>query len=607
MPLSVVPVVSGILASDILCAYFPKAYLSDSFNRMYRFLHILLLFVFTLGVRAQEACSQEEQAKADAFYYDAMNERLKGNHAEAFQLFTHALAVNPNHVGANYGMSSYYHVLGSDEKAGEALKTAADHDAGNYWVKHALVQLYVSEDKTDEAIRQLEDMAASYPQNSNILFMLEELYQRKPDYQKVIETLDRIELLEGKNEEISTEKYRIYIQMNDKEKAFAEMRELADEYPNDLRYKARIGDLYLDSGETEKAYEVYQQLQQEDSTNVNVLLSLAHYYETTHQDSLYQQNLMRIVTNTSLPEESRMRLMQTIAAQNLFGQQGNDTTKVMGLFDKILQQPQENNNMAELYVRYMISSNVSTSKVKPVLQRMLDTDPEADIARNQLLSYAIDADDDKEVMRLCKTAVDYASENPVYYYYLSVAYLRNKRYNEAIDANRKGLAKTDSKSNLDMIVNMYTIMGDCYHYTGRNARAFECYDSCLLYKPNDVLVLNNYAYYLSLEKRELEKAERMASKAIELEKDNATYIDTYAWVLFQQQKYAEAKVYIDQVLNIVGKEPDKDDATLIEHAGDIYSQCGFKDKALEYWKQAQGLGVKSKTLERKIKKKKYIE
>ena len=574
---------------------------------MYRFLHILLLFVFTLGVRAQEACSQEEQAKADAFYYDAMNERLKGNHAEAFQLFTHALAVNPNHVGANYGMSSYYHVLGSDEKAGEALKTAADHDAGNYWVKHALVQLYVSEDKTDEAIRQLEDMAASYPQNSNILFMLEELYQRKPDYQKVIETLDRIELLEGKNEEISTEKYRIYIQMNDKEKAFAEMRELADEYPNDLRYKARIGDLYLDSGETEKAYEVYQQLQQEDSTNVNVLLSLAHYYETTHQDSLYQQNLMRIVTNTSLPEESRMRLMQTIAAQNLFGQQGNDTTKVMGLFDKILQQPQENNNMAELYVRYMISSNVSTSKVKPVLQRMLDTDPEADIARNQLLSYAIDADDDKEVMRLCKTAVDYASETPVYYYYLSVAYLRNKRYNEAIDANRKGLAKTDSKSNLDMIVNMYTIMGDCYHYTGRNARAFECYDSCLLYKPNDVLVLNNYAYYLSLEKRELEKAERMASKAIELEKDNATYIDTYAWVLFQQQKYAEAKVYIDQVLNIVGKEPDKDDATLIEHAGDIYSQCGFKDKALEYWKQAQGLGVKSKTLERKIKKKKYIE
>ena len=607
MPLSVVPVVSDIPASDILCVYFPKAYSSDSFNRMYRFLHILLLFVFTLGVRAQEACSPEEQAKADAFYYDAMNERLKGNHAEAFQLFTHALAVNPNHVGANYGMSSYYHVLGSDEKAGEALKTAADHDSGNYWVKHALVQLYVSEDKTDEAIRQLEDMAASYPQNSNILFMLEELYQRKPDYQKVIETLDRIELLEGKNEEISTEKYRIYIQMNDKEKAFAEMRELADEYPNDLRYKARIGDLYLDSGETEKAYEVYQQLQQEDSTNVNVLLSLAHYYETTHQDSLYQQNLMRIVTNTSLPEESRMRLMQTIAAQNLFGQQGNDTTKVMGLFDKILQQPQENNNMAELYVRYMISSNVSTSKVKPVLQCMLDTDPEADIARNQLLSYAIDADDDKEVMRLCKTAVDYASENPVYYYYLSVAYLRNKRYNEAIDANRKGLAKTDSKSNLDMIVNMYTIMGDCYHYTGRNARAFECYDSCLLYKPNDVLVLNNYAYYLSLEKRELEKAERMASKAIELEKDNATYIDTYAWVLFQQQKYAEAKVYIDQVLNIVGKEPDKDDATLIEHAGDIYSQCGFKDKALEYWKQAQGLGVKSKTLERKIKKKKYIE
>ena len=106
-----------------------------------------------------------------------------------------------------------------------------------------------------------------------------------------------------------------------------------------------------------------------------------------------------------------------------------------------------------------------------------------------------------------------------------LADVEKDRYKEAIDATEKGLAKTDARSNVDMVVNMYNILGDSYHKLGNNQRAYECYDSCLLYKPNDVLVLNNYAYYLAVEKKKLDKAEEMASKAIEIEKDNPTYID----------------------------------------------------------------------------------
>lgn len=546
--------------------------------------------------------------KADAFFFDGVSKRLAGNHDDAFQLYLHTLDICPKHVGANYDISSYYHLMGEDSLAMRSLQTAAEADPNNYWVRQALVQLYISDDKTDEAIHELEGLAKAYPKNSQLLFMLEELYLKKEDYNKTIETLDRIELLEGKNKDLSTEKFRIYSLMKDEQKAFAEMRELAEEYPNDLRYQVLIGDFYLDEGKTEEAMNIYRQIQVTDPYNINLLMSLAKYYEQTNQQQLYMDNLTKIVTNETLPDDTRLKLMQGIAAQNLFGQL-NDTTKVMGLFDKIMELPQETTDMGELYARYLVSSDISKQKIKPVLYKILDIDPEADIARNQLLLYAIEEDNDEDVMRLCKTAVDYASKNPMYYYYLSVCHLRHSNYQEAIEANRKGLECLEEDSNIDMIVNMYTIMGDCQHRLGNNQRAFECYDSCLLYRPDDALVLNNYAYYLALENRQLDKAEKMAAKALQLTKDkpNINYVDTYAWVLFMMRRYDEAKKYIDQGMEMTGGNPSKNDATLIEHAGDIYFKCGDRNQALKFWQQARMLGTGSKLLEKKIKKRKYLE
>lgn len=546
--------------------------------------------------------------KADAFFYDGVSKRLAGNHADAFLLYLHTLDICPKHVGANYDISSYYHLMGEDSLAMQSLQTAAEADPANYWVRQALVQLYISEDKTDDAIRELDGLAKAYPKNSQLLFMLEELYLKKEDYNKTIETLDRIELLEGKNKDISTEKFRIYSLMKDEQKAFDEMRELAEEYPNDIRYQVLIGDFYLDEGKTEEAMKVYSRIQQTDPYNINLLMSLAKYYEQTDQQQLYMDNLTKIVTNEALPDDTRLRLMQGIAAQNLFGQK-NDTTKVAGLFDQIMELPQETTDMGELYARYLVSSDMSKEKIKPVLYKILDIDPEADIARNQLLLYAIEEDNDDDVMRLCKTAVDYSSKNPMYYYYLSVCHLRHSNYQEAIDANRKGLECLEDDSNIDMIVNMYTIMGDCYHRTGNNQQAFECYDSCLLYRPDDALVLNNYAYYLSLEKKELDKAEKMAAKALQLTKDkpNINYVDTYAWVLFVKKRYEEARKYIDQGVEMTGGKPSNNDATLLEHAGDIYFKCGDRDKAIRFWQQARSLGGGTKLLEKKIKKRSYLE
>ncbi len=544
------------------------------------------------------------EEKADAFYLEALRQQMKGSHTEAFALFRHALALNPRLVGALYEMSNYGHHLRNDSMALRMMERAAAIDTGNFWLKQALVELYVGQKRDGDAIAQLEQMSKQYPQKSDVLLMLVDMYTRKQDFASVVKTLDRVELLEGKSEQLSMEKFRAYAQMKDEKRAFAEMKALAEEYPNDVRYRVLIGDLYLDNGRLDDAYGVYRQIERDSPDNINLQLSLANYYQQTGNDSLYMDAMERLVANEQIDDDTRVRFMQSFAYTNI--QQRDDTTKVLPLFRRVLALPQKDTRMAELCARYMVARELPPAAIKPVLLQMLRIDPEADLARNQLLTYSIQENDTAEMIRLCKTAVDYNTSDPVYYYYLGIGYFQQRRNREALDTFQKGLAKVDDKSNLSLLTNIYAISGDLYHMLGDDKRAFESYDSCLLYRPDDALVLNNYAYYLSLQKRDLDRAAEMSQRSIRKEGDNPTYLDTYAWILFQQKRYAEARAVIDTVMALLGDPVAPDDATLVEHAGDIYAKCGDTARAVQLWQQAKSLGVDSATIDEKLRRKRYV-
>lgn len=548
---------------------------------------------------------ETDDERAEAFFLEGINQQLAGHYSEAYDLFSHTLQLNPKHVGALYELSNYARHLQNDSLSLAQLEQAAALDSENFWLKQALVNLYVSLHRTDDAVRQLEQMTKQYPHRSDLLMMLADMYHQREDYEGIVRTLDRIEVLEGKSEQLSMQKFRTYVQMKDEQRAFDEMRALADEYPNDLRYQTLIGDLYLDNGKTDKAYAVYQQLAADHPDNINVQLSLANYHQQAGNDSLAQAMLENAIVNPELDDDTRLRLMQAIAYDNI--QHKADTTQVMPLFRQLLDRPQPDIRMVELAARYMVTRDVPVEQVKPVLHQMLSIDPEVELARNQLLSYAIAEDDTAAIVHLCKTAVDYGSSDPVYYYYLGIGYFQQNKNRAAIDAVKKGLQKTDDKSNLLLVTNMYAILGDLYHRVGDDTKAFESYDSCLIYRPDDALVLNNYAYYLSLKKQDLQRAEEMSRRSLEQEGDNPTYLDTYAWILFQQRKYEEARDHIDRVISLLGDNVEPDDVALIEHAGDIYSKCGQTERAVEFWKKAQKLGGGSALLEKKILKRKYYE
>jgi Tfp pilus assembly protein PilF len=146
-------------------------------------------------------------------------------------------------------------------------------------------------------------------------------------------------------------------------------------------------------------------------------------------------------------------------------------------------------------------------------------------------------------------------------------------------------------------------MGDAYHSLKKHTESDSSYDKALRLDPENAYVLNNYSYYLSLRKTNLEKAKQMSAYANKLEPDNSSFLDTYAWILFELKDYKGAKEWQEKAMKSGGAQS----GTILEHYGDILSQLGDKTQALDYWKKAKELGVDSSTIERKIAEGKYVE
>lgn len=534
------------------------------------FTYIFLAVSTLLSAQSLESSGGKKSNIFDYYFHEAQKQVNTRNYDAAYDLFNFCLALNPNSGAVLHELSSLNGYLRSDSLSIAQMQRAVDLYPDNYWYKDQLVKLYFNNKQIAEAQAILEQMAVQYPEKEDVLMMLLDLYASNSDYDNVIKTIEKIEVKEGKSEQLSIEKFRIYLQKHDEKSAFREMKALADEYPNDVRYQVLIGDLYLDQDKAEEAIKIYNKVAEKEPDNINLALSLMSYYQKVGPDSLYDKQTAKLVTHPSLDDDNRLQLVSSLIYQNM--QQGNDSTRIIRIFEKTLSLPQKDTRMYELYARYMVNRNMPSSQIKPVLYNMLEIDPENDLARNQLLSYAVDENDTTSIIRVCRPAVEYSSENPIYYYYLGFAYYQTDSINLAIDTFRKGIDKNRASKEEDtnMTANMYTLLGDLYHKANLDSKCFEAYDSCLIYRPDDALVLNNFAYYLSLSKKDLKRAEQMSRRSLELDKDNSTYLDTLAWILYMQKRYDEAKEVMDKTVELLGDEiDDEDNDNIREHVKQI--------------------------------------
>jgi tetratricopeptide (TPR) repeat protein len=225
----------------------------------------------------------------------------------------------------------------------------------------------------------------------------------------------------------------------------------------------------------------------------------------------------------------------------------------------------------------------------------------------RLLPFALRQNNPDNIIHICNMLISMQSDVPDFYFHKGSALYMKKNYRQALTVLNEGISYI-STDNTPLVSLFYGQIGDLYYQLGNKKEAYNAYDKALEYNENNILVLNNYSYFLSLDNKELDRAEQMCGRCIIAQPNNSTYLDTYAWIFFKKGNLAKAKLYIENAVRNGGGES----ADILAHYGDILFKAGNTEKAVEQWTKALEIKTEdgetdTKNLKRKIKKKKYFE
>ncbi len=554
---------------------------------------------------APQGLSVEAQRRYDYYYVEAVKKKLAGHYDEAFELYRHCLDINPKGGEALFDLGLFYQGLGDSAHCADYLNKAMRSAPDNIYYKEALASFYLRNRDMERAAPVLEDMVRCNATRSDVLAQLVSIYMSGEKYREAIHALDRIETLEGKNTSVALEKFKLYRELDEEDKAFGELESLAKDNPNDLTYRVLIGDQYLLVGKPERAWEAYQEVLSKEPDNLALRISLLDYYKQTGQDSLFKVQQDDLLYGKGVDDRTRAMLMRNYI---LDGRTVKDSvSSVLAVFDRIFTATAETREMLSLYVAYLQECG-EFARMEEGLTRLLNLDRDNASVLLQLIQLNIREKDYEDVRQYAGMGISTHSDQPFFYFYKGWACYMMEQGDEALETFKQGVQRSKKDAEPQAVADMYSIMGDLYYQKDMRDSAFMSYDSCLVYNPENVGCLNNYAYYLSLSKTDLDRAERMSYKTIIAEPNNKTYLDTYAWILFIKGKYTEARIYMERVLTGDFMRDEAVSGGVLEHAGDIYAKCEDMENAMKYWKLAQEKGEDhSKVLQKKIQTSKYIE
>jgi tetratricopeptide (TPR) repeat protein len=549
--------------------------------------------------RQAQKTDMPTQRKFDYFFYEGLRLKHAGKYDSSYEMFRHCLELDSTSSAAMFEISSYYMQLNQPENAVSLLKKAVAYSPDNQEYRSTLATLLFNMNMFGEAAEEYEWLIRVFPDRPELNYYLAESYTRMGEIGKAIDTYQMLENGMGMHEAISMEKFQLYMTIEQPDSAFNELNKLAAKFPMESRYPVMIGDLYLQRDDTTQALKYFNQAHSIDPQSPYYPVSMANYYEKTGQRDAAKQQIQDALINERLDVNTKTNILARYIMQLQRSKQDIDGANT--LFGTLLEQHPDESKLKLAYGEFLATQS-KFDEARFQYQLVTESEPENINAWQQLLFLSLRAQDMDEVIRICNKCQEIFPDATEFWLYLGIAHYQKKDYLQAIETYKKGISFIP-KEKPGLVSEFYGQIGDTYFRIKEMDKAFEAYEEALKYNDKNIHVLNNYAYYLSLFKRELTKAERMSALCIKMEPDNATYIDTYAWIFFVQGNYLLAKMYIEQALS----KDITNSAELVDHYGDILYLSGEKEKALEQWSKAKELGKNSTTLDRKISEKAYFE
>lgn len=548
--------------------------------------------------KGKRVLTEEEQINLRFLFVNANKEKILGNKDKAAELFAQCIRIDGTNHAAMYELALIY---AEQKKINDALffaRSAHQLDGSNTWYRLFLAELLMAAKKGSEGEAMYAALFKDYPRNIDYAFKYASALLYNGKIAEAIKVYDKVEEEIGINADLSIEKERLWLRLGKVDKAAAEIEKLIEKEPNEIKNYSLLVELYQVNLMPEKALETIKRMQAVDETSPYVYLAYAEYYRSNNQKEKSFEQLKLAFASKELEQELKIKIIssylpivqgnpemleQALILSGIMAESNSADAIALAIHGDFLMVAEKYNDALDQYR----ASLAIDDKNLMVWQQLL-------ISQSQISDF-------KGMLKDSEEALSLYPDRSVLYLFHGIALSAEGRTEEAVKsflAGSKLVVDNDQE-----LKEFYTRLADNYNTLKNYQESDSYFEKALKLDPQDPLILNNYAYYLSERNEKLEKAEAMSKLSNELRPGEPSYEDTYGWILFMMGKYGDAKTWLQKAIDNGGGT----NGTILEHMGDTLFKLGDTSGALDFWNRAKSAGDTSEFIDSKIREKKLNE
>ncbi len=538
------------------------------------------------------------RAQLELDFIEGVRARQLGDPALAEARFQDVLNADPNNAAAFFELARLRFEAGDISKAIPLAQRATQIDPANPYYTELYADMLTLTNQYDKAAEAFRNLAALRPDNPEPYFQMAYTLQQAGQLGDALKAYEEVENKFGAEPSLLLEKHRIYLQQGKLDKAAAELEKLVEMQPEDPQYYEILARIYESDNKPDKAAEVFEKLLALEGSNPTLLLQAARIYRSKKDVVRYQARAREAFDAGQVPIDAKVDFLLPWIDSLGTGFATRDF--VFDLNQRMINVHPDDPKAHALYGDFLFHDKKLAEARASYLNSLAIEQNIFDVWR-QVFAIDLDLKQNDSLRAVTSRASDIFPNQAASFYFNGYANLQLDNPDEAIRSLKRALPM--SIGNSPLRADIFSLLGDAYHSLGDDAGSDENYAKSLELEPDNAFVLNNYSYYLALRKENLDLASAMAAKANELSPGNSSFEDTYAWVLYQDGKYEQARIWQEKAMANGGDSSPVQN----EHYGDILFRLGLEDRAVAAWQRARELGAGSENLNRKISERRLYE
>ena len=382
-----------------------------------------------------------------------------------------------------------------------------------------------------------------------------------------------------------------YFSMNNFDKGAKILLEWLKKYPEDFEVRGILAEAYATKGKLDDATAQYKILKEKNPDNPAISFSLGQFYFQTGKKAEALAEFLKGFRSPDVNPAIKIEIVKGyISAQEKQQKLDNEVIK---LIETLYEVDKGTPEVDLLYANFLYSEE-RLKEAEPLYRRLTSTEPGNFLVWQNLLFILNEEKRFGEMLPLTDSALVYFPGQGLFHLFKGISAIEKKDFPVAIASLNKGIGIPGQSA--EIIKQFYLSLAEALYRNGNSTEAFANFDQMLVLEPDNVQVLNNYSYYLALDEKELDKALDMITKCVTKEPENPTYLDTFAWVLYQRKEYVKA---YDPIVKTIKLSPDPS-GEVLEHYGDILFRNGKPDDAKQAWIKAKATKEASDKIDSKI-------